>query len=136
MLLATLQNEKDVARDSFLSALSKFRPQESIFEVAALVKKGIKSNTQALLMQKRRGIFAERISKKVKAKDDFVREEVEKQRKILEREAVLGDHLEQDGVDFEGFHDLTVKSKFFFLFDFLFFNNLIVYYRKRKGKEK
>ena len=110
--LADQQNEKEQERDSILSALAKYRPCESIFEVASSTarKKGVKTSSEALLMQKRRGLFGEKIAQRARKDGEAVLGELERQKSLLERESGA---LGEDEVEFDGFNDLSGgKSRF------------------------
>ncbi|KAJ3343196.1 ATP-dependent RNA helicase ddx54, partial [Kappamyces sp. JEL0680] len=92
--------EAEKHRDSLLSAISSFRPHESIFEIG---KRGNKTD-EALLMQKRRRILATAIDKKKAAQQELTTTEIDNQRKAISQSQ------QEEFNDFEGFQDLTAKK--------------------------
>lgn len=105
------------AHDDYLAAISKFRPQESIFEVKSS-KKGAKATTEALLMQKRRSQFSEKIAKKARLVGEIAKSEIERQKKILEREG-MQEQGGEDDVIYDGFKDLTTGKSMFEFYEYL-----------------
>ncbi|KAJ3307986.1 ATP-dependent RNA helicase ddx54, partial [Boothiomyces sp. JEL0838] len=78
-LITKTINQKELVRYDMVNSLSKFRPQESIFELG---KKGSKTQ-EALLMQKRRQQIKHLIEKRVEKEEKITQQSQYEQSKIL-----------------------------------------------------
>lgn len=92
-----------------VSAISKFRPQESVFEIG---KKG-KTSAEALLMQKRRSMFHSTILRKKTLVDEQINSEMERQKKAIDQSQREWQQETAGDADFEGFNDVSKKGLLF-----------------------